>query len=61
MVRNIFMAFIGLVILMFVIRYPNDVVGLLNLFVTAASKIANALQSLVHSAPSTVNNGTAGS
>lgn len=56
MVRNIFMATIALVVLFFVIRYPSDVVGLFQLIVDAASKIANALQGLVHSLPSTAQN-----
>jgi hypothetical protein len=52
MVRNLFVSFIGLVVLFFVIRYPGDIIALLQLFVNAASKIANSLQSLVHSVPS---------
>jgi hypothetical protein len=55
MVRNVFLAFIGLVALFFIVRYPADLVSLFNLFVEAADKMANALQGLVHTLPSKVN------
>jgi hypothetical protein len=55
MVRNIFMAFFGLVALFFIIRDPADLVSLLNLFIEAADKMSNALQGLVHTLPSKVN------
>ena len=51
MVRNAFLAFLGLVGLFFILRYPADVVGLLNLFVEAADRMADALRSLVHNLP----------
>jgi hypothetical protein len=59
MVRNVIASFFGLVLLFFIVRYPTDVIGLLNLFVEAADKMANALQGLVHTLPAKVN-GTTG-
>ena len=46
MVRNIFLAFIGLVGLYFILRYPGDVISLLQMFVDGAQKMASSLSHL---------------
>ena len=60
MVRNIFLAFIGLVGLFFILSYPNDVISLLNMFVNAAASMAHALQSLVQGLPAHVTGASGG-
>jgi len=47
--KKIFQALIVLVVLLFVVRYPTDIVALANLFIQAASSLAGALQGVFHS------------
>jgi len=43
MIRNIALAFIALVMIFFVTKYPHQVIALIQMFVDAAYQIANAL------------------